>query len=385
MNSLQKIDSMGQSIWLDFISRKTIQDGTLQKYIDEGVVGMTSNPAIFEKAMSGPDYDKEIGQLALEGKSKNDIYEELVVEDVQSASDLLRPVYNSTHGLDGYVSLEVSPTLARNTQGTIAEAKSYWGRLARPNVMIKIPATVEGVPAVSETISNGTNVNVTLLFSVKRYEAIFDSYMKGLEMLAEKGGDITKIRSVASFFLSRIDTMVDEDLEKIGTPEALKLRGKTAIACAKLAYELFEQKCASPRWQALKSKGAHPQRLLWASTSTKNKAYSDVLYVDALIAPETVNTLPQETITAYLDHGKPEIRIHNDLDQVKEVTGDLAKVGIDLTDIANRLEEDGLKKFVDPYHKLEALLETKRKAAVESDSKDEKAVAQALAASVAGL
>ena len=385
MNPLQKIGTFGQSVWLDFISRKALQDGTLQKYIADGVVGMTSNPAIFGKAMSGDDYDKEIATLGRKGQSANEIYDQLAIEDVQNACDLLHPVFNRSNGLDGYVSLEVSPHLARDTSGTIEAAQTYWSRLKRENAMIKIPATMEGVPAVTEVLSKGINVNVTLLFSVNRYEMIIDAFMSGLEKLSASGGDLSKVRSVASFFLSRIDTMVDEDLEKIGSQEALGLRGKAAIACAKHAYELYEKHYSSGRWTALADKGAHPQRLLWASTSTKNPNYPDTMYVEPLIGPETVNTLPPETIAQYLDHGDPADRIHDGWNEVHANLTALATVGIDLKLTANRLEEEGLVKFVEPFEKLAKLLEAKRKSAVSVQSDDEAAIARALAETAASL
>lgn len=359
MNPLQKIGTFGQSVWLDFISRKAIQDGTLAKYIEDGVVGMTSNPAIFEKAMSGSDYDSEIVTLAKAGKTADEIYQQLAVEDVQAAADLLRPIFDRTGGLDGYVSLEVSPNLARDTVGTIAEAKAYWARLGKPNVMIKIPATVEGLPAITEVIGSGINVNVTLLFDVKRYEAVAEAYMAGLEKAAAAGHDVSKIRSVASFFLSRIDTLVD------ALPEAANLQGLAAVASAKHAYESYLKLSSSDRWKALAAKGAHPQRLLWASTSTKNPAYPDLKYVEPLIGPDTVNTMPTETIAAVLDHGNPADLLAGDFPAVHADLAKLSAAGIDLMKVSHQLEEEGLKKFVDPFAKLAGLLESKRKAALE--------------------
>jgi transaldolase len=359
MNPLQKIGTFGQSVWLDFISRKAIQDGTLAKYIEDGVVGMTSNPAIFEKAMSGTDYDGEIIALAKAGKSADEIYQQLAVEDVQSAADLLRPIFDRTNGLDGYVSLEVSPLLARDTAGTTSEAKAYWARLGRPNVMIKIPATVEGLPAITEVIGSGINVNVTLLFDVARYQAVAAAYLAGLEQAAKAGHDLSKIRSVASFFLSRIDTLVD------GLPEAKEHQGLAAVASAKHAYEAFLEIQGGAQFQTLAEKGAHPQRLLWASTSTKNPAFPDLKYVETLIGPETVNTMPTETIAAVLDHGQPADLLTSDLPKIHEDLADLAGAGIDLLVVSKQLEEEGLKKFVDPFDKLSALLESKRKAALD--------------------
>ncbi len=360
MNSLQQIGTFGQSVWLDFISRKAIKDGTLQAFIDKGVVGMTSNPAIFGKAMEGDDYDIEISALAQQGKSTNDIYEALVIEDVQAAADLLRPVFDRSANHDGFISLEVSPLLARDTEGTIKQAKDFWNRLDRPNVMIKIPATVEGLPAIEEAIAAGLNINVTLLFSVERYCAVAERFISGLERLAASGGNITKTRSVASFFLSRIDTMVDPELKG---PNASGLAGKTAIACAKHAYEDYESLFDGSRFAHLKDKGAYAQRLLWASTSTKNPAYSDTMYVEPLIGPMTVNTMPIETIDAYIDHGKPASRIKDGMADVHATLRQLPDAGINLGDIANRLEEEALKKFNDPFHKLTSTIEQKREAA----------------------
>ena len=360
MNPLQEIGSFGQSVWLDFISRKAIQDGTLQDYIDNGVVGMTSNPAIFEKAMAGSDYDEEITKLAKAGKTADQIYQQLAVEDVQSAADLLLPIFEKSHGQDGFISLEVSPLLAKNTVMTIQEAKFYWEWLNKPNVMIKIPATKEGLPAIEEAIASGLNVNVTLLFSVQRYKEVAAAYINGLERLEKAGGDLSKTRSVASFFLSRIDTLIDGDLDKIGTPEAIALKGKAAIASAKQAYKAFEEMFSGPRWEALHAKGANPQRLLWASTSTKNPAYKDTMYVEPLIGPLTVNTMPEDTIKAYIDHGQPSDQIRRDLGEADKDLHGLKELGIDILQAAEQLEHEGLVKFVEPFQKLAGVLESKR-------------------------
>lgn len=348
MNPLEQIGTLGQSVWLDFISRKTIRDGTLQGLIDKGVVGMTSNPAIFEKAMSGNEYDAEIAELAASGKDANAIYQTLAIEDVQAAADLLRPIYDRTKGDDGYISLEVSPLLARDSEGTIREAKEFWSRVDRPNVMIKIPATVQGLPAIEEALASGINVNVTLLFSVERYAAVAEKYIRGLDRFNAAGGDVAKIRSVASFFLSRIDTMVDPML-----PARLpELAGKAAIAAAKHAYEAYGEIFASSRFQHLARLGGKAQRLLWASTSTKNPAYPDTMYVEPLIGPQTVNTMPLETINAYLDHGKPAARLSEGMAQARQELKAIEAAGVDLGEVAAKLEEEGLKKFVDPFHTL---------------------------------
>ena len=355
MNPLQQIGTYGQSVWLDFISRKTIHDGTLQRLIDTGVVGMTSNPAIFEKAMSGNEYDAEIATLARAGNDANSIYQTLAIEDVQAAADLLRPIYDRTKGDDGYISLEVSPLLARDTGGTIKEAKELWARVARPNVMIKIPATVEGLPAIEEALACGLNINVTLLFSVERYEAVAEAYIRGIERLNASGADVSKTRSVASFFLSRIDTMVDPLLAS----KDQGLAGKAAIACAKYAYEAYGEIFGSSRFQHLSALGAKPQRLLWASTSTKNPAYPDTMYVEPLIGPNTVNTMPIETIEAYVDHGKPASRITEGMAEVHSNLKALEAAGIDLGVVAVKLEEEALIKFVDPFNKLVAGIQGK--------------------------
>jgi transaldolase/transaldolase/glucose-6-phosphate isomerase len=310
--------------------------------------------------MVGDAYDIEIAALAQTGKTTTEIYQTLAIEDVQGAADLLRPVFDRSGNTDGFISLEVSPLLARDTKGTVAEAIAFWARLNRPNVMIKIPATAEGLPAIEEAIAAGLNINVTLLFAVERYCAVAERYIAGLERLAASGGDITKTRSVASFFLSRIDTMVDPELKG---PNAASLAGKTAIACAKHAYEDFEALFGGSRFAHLKAQGAHPQRLLWASTSTKNPAYPDTMYVEPLIGPETVNTMPLETIKAYLDHGKPASRIKDGLAEVHTTLHQLKDAGIDLGNIASRLEEEALKKFIDPYNTLTGVIEQKREAA----------------------
>lgn len=372
MTRLQQFGTFGQSPWLDFISRRAIQDGTLDRLIKDGIVGMTSNPAIFSKAMSGTDYDAEIAQLAIDGKDAMTIYETLAMEDVRAASVLLEGAFHESKGMDGYVSLEVLPTLARDTAGTVKQAIAYWHALKRPNVMIKIPATVEGLPAVAQTIAAGVNVNVTLLFSVERYEAIIDAYMSGLESAAAAGKDLSKIWSVASFFLSRIDVMLDKDLEAMGS-EAKALEGKAGVDCAKLAYEAFEKSQASPRWKALAAKGGNPQRLLWASTSTKNPAYPDLMYVEPIIGPLTVNTLTPETIEAILDHASPADRVKEGLAESHARIKALEGHGVNFTKLADLLEEEGLVKFVEPFSKLEELLEGKRATAVAAGT-TEKAV-----------
>jgi len=358
-NPLRRLSAFGQSIWLDDIRRNWLADGTLARLIaDDAVTGVTSNPAIFEKAIAGHhDYNNAIAGLVRQGRNALEIYEALVVEDVQRAAELLRGVYEETRGRDGYVSLEVSPRLAHDTAATIAEAQRLWARVARPNLMIKVPATDAGLPAIRELIASGINVNVTLLFSVARYHEVASAYLDGLDTRRQAGGPLAGVTSVASFFLSRIDTLVDSQLDALGTPDARSLRGETAIACARLAYQYCKEWLASPRWRALAATGGRPQRLLWASTSTKNKSYSDVKYVESLIGPDTVNTLPIETLEAYRDHGDPAVRIEieDGLDFARALPGRLAILGIDLDAVAQQLEAEGVRKFVEPYDRLLAM------------------------------
>jgi len=359
-NPLSLIQDYGQSIWLDYLRRNLATSGELRRLIEEdGLKGMTSNPAIFEKVIDGSnDYSAAIRALALEGKRIEEIYDTLTIDDVQQAADIFRPVYDSTGGKDGFVSLEVSPHLANDTQRTIKEARRLWNALGRPNVLIKVPATLEGLPAITQLISEGINVNVTLLFGLDRYRDVADAYLTGLENRLAAGKTIDRIASVASFFLSRIDVMVDPMLDKLtgaGGPKGEKassLRGQIAIASAKLAYQIYKEIYGSERYRRLADRGAHTQRLLWASTSTKNPEYSDVKYVEALIGPETVNTAPMETINAYRDHGEPEARLEANVDHYEGMLRELAELDIDITVIAQRLEDEGIEKFNAPYDRL---------------------------------
>lgn len=361
-NRLRRIESLGQSLWLDYIERALLAGGGLECLIhDDGISGVTSNPAIFEKAIQHADYDAAIALLARRGLGAQEIYEELAFEDVSLAADLLRDVYETSCmraccGCDGYVSLEVSPQLAHDTAATVAEAKRLWNRVGRPNLMIKVPATRAGLPAIRQLIADGINVNVTLLFGVARYREVAESYFAGLEDRLAQGGTIDRVASVASFFLSRIDTLVDGYLDHAGQPQARELRGQAAIAYARLAYLDYQEFMRSPRWQALTARGARPQRLLWASTSTKDPAYDDVKYVDALIGPDTVNTLPPETMTAYRDHGKPALRLEEGTDAARALPGQLAALGVDLTAVSDELERQGVQKFIEPYERLLATL-----------------------------
>jgi transaldolase len=357
-NPLRQVHQLGQSIWLDDIRRGWLRDGRLARLISEdALAGVTSNPAIFAKAISeGAEYNDAIATLSRSGRSINDIYDALALEDVQAAADLFRKTYDAAGGGDGFVSLEVSPHLADDTRATVAEGLRLWQAFNRPNAMIKVPGTEAGLPAITELTAAGVNINVTLLFSVERYRAVVDAFLAGLEQRAAAGKSIDRIASVASFFLSRIDTLVDGKLDKLNTPEAKARRGRAAIASARLAYQYYKQWIGSDRWRALAAKGAKPQRLLWASTSSKDPAYKDTMYVEALIAPNTVNTLPLGTIDAYRDHGDPAVRIENDLSEAKETVQALSKLGIDLEDVSNQLEREGVKKFKEPFDALLASL-----------------------------
>lgn len=371
-NPLVKLHSFGQSIWQDFIRRDMLAPGgTLQQLIDRDcIMGVTSNPAIFEKAIDeSPAYDDSIRQMAKGGKSVQEIYETLTVEDVGRGADIFKGVYQKTERVDGYVSLEVSPKLAHDTQGTLVEARRLWGKLNRPNVLIKVPATKEGLPAIQTLIGEGINVNVTLLFGLPRYREVHEAYIAGVEKLHASGGDIGKIASVASFFLSRIDTLLDpkfEAMARAGGPKAdvaKNLPGKVAIASAKLAYQIYKKEIAGDRWKRLAAKGAHPQRLLWASTSTKNPKYSDVMYVEALIGKDTVNTAPPETIDAYRDHGNPAARLEEGVPESERDLKQLAELGISIDGTTQQLEDEGVAKFITPYEKLLSALHTKMEAA----------------------
>jgi transaldolase len=371
-NPLLRLEGLGQSIWLDFLSRGMLVSGELVALIQEdGVSGVTSNPAIFEKAIAGSsDYDDAIKSLARGGLTAAEIYEELVVEDIRMTADLLRPVYERREGGDGLVSLEVSPHLAHDTAGTLIEARRLWERVDRPNLFIKVPGTWEGLSAIRQLVGEGINVNVTLLFGIPRYRAVAEAYLDGLSERAARGLPLERIASVASFFLSRIDVLVDPLLAKIQQEggvrgeEAASLIGECAIACAKTARELYREILAGDRYAALAVRGARPQRLLWASTGTKNPAYSDVKYLEPLIGPDTVNTAPLETIAAYRDHGRPALRLEQGTAQAGEVLERLAALGIDLAAVTQQLEDEGVQKFSGPFDSLMASLERKREAAL---------------------
>lgn len=373
-NPLLKLQTFGQSIWLDFLRRGMISSGEIKKLIDEdGLRGITSNPSIFEKAIGGShDYDESIRVMALSDKGVDEIYRALTVDDVQQAADLLRPIYDRSGGRDGFVSLEVSPHLAHDTERTIAEARVLWSAVARPNIMIKVPATKEGLPAIQQLIAEGLNVNVTLLFSVERYRQVVEAFVSGLEARAISGKTSSTVASVASFFLSRIDVLVDSLLEKPAAAGGAKaemareLRGAAAIASAKSAYQVYKEAFSSDRFSKLAAQGARRQRLLWASTSTKDPSYSDLKYVEALIGANTVNTMPLETINAYRHHGDPAPRLEESAGQSMRILGRLAEVGLDLAAVTQQLEDEGVRKFADSFDRLIATLEQKRDTALQA-------------------
>jgi len=356
MSKLIELEKMGQSIWLDYIQRSMITSGELKQLIDIGLRGVTSNPAIFEKAIAGSnDYDEDLKQLIKTDQSIEHIYEDLAIKDISMATDQLRGVYDSSGGKDGYVSLEVNPELAYETEKTIAEAKRLFETVNRPNVMIKVPATQAGLPAITELIGSGVNINVTLIFGLQNYKAVTGAYQSGLEKLAAagpavKGGHpIDKVASVASFFISRVDTAVDKELEKMGANELL---GKIAVANSKIAYVEYKKILEQSRWQQLADKGARVQRVLWASTSTKNPAYPDNLYVDELIGPATVNTLPPSTLESFLDHGRVAQTLTEGIAEAQSRLTKLAELGIDLEAITQKLQDDGVVAFAKPFKKL---------------------------------
>jgi transaldolase len=344
-------DQQGQSPWIDNLNRPSILGGGLQALVDSGIRGVTSNPTIFEKAMTGSDaYDEQFGQLVDKGSVENAFWE-MAIEDVTKACAILRPLYDTSGGTDGFVSLEVSPALATDTEGTVKAAREYHERIALPNLMVKIPATAEGVPAIQTVISDGRNINVTLIFSIERYDAVIEAYLSGLEQFGAAGGDLSEVHSVASFFVSRVDTEVDRRLADLG-PTGAGLEGKAAVAQARAAYALFEERFSGPRWEALAAKGAHPQRPLWASTSTKNKAYPDLLYVNGLIGPNTVDTMPDATVEAFIDHGVVARTVDSDVEGAHAHLKRLAEVGIDMADVAQTLEQEGVANFFKSFEEL---------------------------------
>jgi len=365
MSNLKRLQEFGQSVYMDEIRRSWLSDGTLQTLIDDdGLRGVTSNPAIFQKAIGeSDDYDDAVEDLARRGADVSQAYEELVISDIRDACDMFRPVYDASDGRYGYVSLEVSPHLAHDTDGTMREARHLWQRLDRPNAFIKVPGTREGLPAIRRLLSEGINVNITLLFGLGRYRDVTEAYLGGLEDRLAAGEPIERVASVASFFLSRIDVKVDAMLEKIagqGGPRAATARdlhGEIAVASAKQAYAIYQEVFSGERYRALEKHGARTQRVLWASTSTKNPDYSDVKYVEPLIGPDTINTMPRETLDAYRDHGKPSERVTDDQQAYGEKLRKLGEVGIDLGEITQALEDEGVDKFIKPFDQLMHTLE----------------------------
>jgi transaldolase len=343
---VQLFRAQGQSPWLDNLTRGYLRDGTLARLVVDGIRGVTANPTIFARSIQGSnDYDDQFRALIAMGSSVPDAYWELVISDVADACVVLRPTFDSSHGTDGFVSIEVAPELARDADATVTAARDLHKRIARPNLMVKIPATAEGIPAIRTMTSEGRSINVTLIFSLSRYAEVIDAYLEGLEAFSATGGDVATVRSVASFFVSRVDTEVDHRLDALGAPSDLDLRGGAAIAQAKLAYQLFRQRFSIDRWSRLAALGAHVQRPLWASTSTKNPAQPDTLYVDSLIGPDTVNTLPEATIAAFEHHGRLARTIDTDIDDADEVMSRLGALGIAMDDVGLTLEDQGVAGF----------------------------------------
>jgi transaldolase len=360
-NPLIELSTQGQSIWYDNISRGLITSGDLQRLLDESVVGITSNPTIFEKAIvDSSDYDDALRQMAKETTEPWQVYQTLALEDIAHAADMLRPIYARTDALDGYVSIEVSPTLAHDTEATMKEARQLWSALNRPNIMVKVPATPEGIPAIRTLLSEGININITMLFALDNYRQVADAYLTAFEDRVARGEDIKRIASVASIFVSRIDTAVDKLLEeKIAATqdsaeqeELRGLLGKAAIANAKASYRIYQEIFQGERFEALRRKGARPQRLLWASTSTKNPAYRDVLYVESLIGPDTVDTMPPQTIVAFKDHGHVSPTLVQDLDHAQQVLDHLETKGINMDGVMQKLQDDGVAAFAKSYETL---------------------------------
>jgi len=363
MAGMHDLLALGQSVWLDYIRRSLVRGGELKGLVEQGLRGLTSNPSIFEKAIAGSnEYDTDL-RAAIRRRPEADagaLFEALAIVDIREAADVLADVWRSSRGEDGYVSLEVSPHLAHDTARTIADARRLWTAVGRPNLMIKVPATTEGVPALETLIAEGINVNATLMFSLAHYEAIAHAYLRGLERCVQP----ERVASVASFFVSRVDSMIDPQLDAIGTPAAADLRGRAAVANAQLAYARYQQLFGAPFAQ-LRARGAKPQRVLFGSTSTKDKTYSDVKYVEELIGPDTVNTVPPETITAFLDHGVARVTLTQDVDAAARVFDELRVLGIDIDVVTEALQVDGVVKFAESFDKLLAALEAKREAVLE--------------------
>ncbi|MAS33748.1 MAG: transaldolase [Anaerolineaceae bacterium] len=359
MTKLHELNELGQSIWLDYIRRDFMASGELQQWVDRGLSGMTSNPKIFMQAIAQSDeYDQQLHELDLESQSPQEIYEALAIKDVQDAATILRGVYDRTNGLDGYVSLEANPNLAYDTEGTIAEVRRLHHAVNRRNVMFKIPATSEGIPAIRQLISEGININITLMFSIEHYEQVAEAYLQGLEVLAQDGQDLSMVASVASFFVSRVDVKLDPRLASQGASE---LRGKIAIANAKNVYRRFKELFSGERWQRLAAAGARVQRPLWGSTSVKNPEYPDTLYMDSLIGPDTVNTVPPDALEAFLDHGTVRPALEDDMDNVTAQLARVEELGIDLYEVGQELQREGVDQFVEPFDELLAAIKSKQR------------------------
>ncbi|HLI09816.1 MAG TPA: transaldolase [Ktedonobacteraceae bacterium] len=372
VNPLHELAALGQSVWYDNIDREQLQNGMFKNLLEQdGISGVTANPTIFDKSIGqGHAYDQQMEQLIREGKSTSDIYETLVITDIRTVADMLRPIYDHTGGADGYVSLEVSPDLAHDTEGTIKEVRRFWQMVDRPNLLIKIPATPEGIPAIRQALTEGINVNITLIFSRAAYRDVVEAYLEALETRNAEGKDISSIASVASFFVSRVDTLVDRLLDERvkaskdpNEQQYLKsLQGKAAIANARLVYQDFKELFSTPRFETLKHSGAMMQRPLWASTSTKNPAYRDVLYAEQLIGPNTVDTMPLETIENFRDHGQVHLTVENNIEEAKSELGALEAIGIGYNQVTQQLLDEGVKKFADSFHDLFKTIETKKQA-----------------------
>jgi transaldolase len=360
-SNLHKLSALGQSVWIDYLSRDMLETGELARMMDEdAVVGVTSNPTIFQKAISqGERYDEQLKEILESGETDaKEIFLQLSSRDIDAALDFLRPIWEEGKGLDGYVSWEVDPNLAFDREGTTAEAKRLHEWIGKPNLFVKIPATKPGLGSIEDMIAAGKNINVTLIFSLERHKEVMEAYIRGVERFVEDGGDPFTVHSVASFFVSRVDTETDKRLDALGGHDDLK--GKLGIANAKLAYRNYREVFAGPRWEALAAKGATKQRCLWASTSTKNPAYRDVMYVEGLIGPETVNTMPEETIRAFQDHGRVGETLTKEVDAARKLLDDLAKAGVDYDDVVETLEQEGVQKFADSFEELLAGIRAKR-------------------------
>jgi transaldolase len=353
------MQELGQAPWVDELSRKDIKNGGLERMIEDGILGITSNPAIFQKAIAGSDlYDEQLGELAREKDDPKEMFWGIARTDIRDACDIFMPVYERTGGEDGYVSLEVQPDIAYDSDATIEEAMRLHEMIDRPNLFVKIPATLQGLVAIEEMISRGKSINVTLIFSLERYREVVRAYIRGIKRLVENGGDPSGVRSVASFFVSRIDSEADSKLEELGAND---LKGELAIANAKLAYQIYKQVFGGARWRSLETRGANRQRLLWASTSTKNPDYPDTLYVDNLVGPETVNTMPKNTIEAVKDHGDIRPTLEEGVEEASQTLGRLREAGLDYEDVTDSLEQEGIQKFADPFNELLEEIKSKGK------------------------